>query len=318
MQHVASRVVGRGLFVIVLVFAGAWGEGQSARGQYDALSRQEVERRCNIQVLSTETIEQAMRAQAQKGYDIAAGPNQGRFIAAVLLALADRERRQGNGNQPFLIRQKELFPAYLRATGKSPEELPPGYLKGKEVGIAMSVAYQTDQIIEEVEDGPSPEQALSVRATWPEINDLPSSYVYEDTTSDPNVRVRRERPTTYRILEYADLVVYDEMKGISVEPTSGALGALFSAIGMAEVEETRFVVAEDQTQVTFTRVRKLFSVGSLATVTRYGRARKGLPEDRPELERFEAVLEQDLDVAYTGPPLPLCPAEPGWIGTPDA
>jgi hypothetical protein len=84
------------------------------------------------------------------------------------------------------------------------------------------------------------------------------------------------------------------------------------------VEETRYVVAEDQTQVTFTRVRKLFSVGSLATVTSDGRARKGLPEDRPELERFEAVLEQDLDVTYTGPPLPVCPAEPGWTGTPDA
>lgn len=311
-------MAGRGLFVILLVFVGALGGGQAVRGQYDALSRQELERRCNIQVLSTEAIERAMREQAQKGYDIAAGPNQGRFIAAILFALADRERTQGDENRPFLIRQKELFPAYLRATGKSPEEVPPGYLRGKEVGIAMSVAYQTDQIVGEVKEGPVPEQALSVRATWPESDGLPSSYVYEDTTSDPNVRVRRERPTTYRILKYADLVVYDEMKGISVRPTSGALGALFSAIGMAEVDETRFVVSEDQTQVTLTRVHKLFSVGSLATVTRDGRARKGLPEDRPELERYEAVLKQDLEVTYTGPPLHVCPAEPGWPGTPDA
>jgi hypothetical protein len=317
MQQAASQAIVRGSFALFLILAGVLGRPELARGQYNDLSLQQVERRCGIQVLSSDAIEQAMRAQARHGYDITASPNQGRFIAAILFALAERQRKQEDETRPFLIRQEELFPAYLRATGTSPEEVPPGYRKGRKVGIAMSVAYRTDQVIDQVEEGPVPQQALSVRATWPDTGDFPSGYVYEDTTSDPEVRIRRGRPTTYRLLKYPDFVVYDEMRGISVEPTSGALGTLFDAIGMAEVEETRYVVAEDETQVTFTRVHKLFSMDSFATVTSAGRARRGIPEDRPGLKRFESVLGQDLEVTYAGSPPPVCPDEPEWAGRAD-
>ncbi len=310
MQQAASRAIAQGLSAVLLLLAGTLGGVAPAWGQYNDLSRHQVERRCGIQVLSSEAIGRAMRAQARRGYDIAASPNQGRFIAAILFALAERQQKQDSETQSFLIRQEELFPAYLRATGQSPEKVPPGYRRGRDVGIAMSVAYRMDQVVDKVEEGPSPQQALSVRATWPHADDLPSSYVYEDTTSDPEVRIRRERPTTYRLLKYPDFVAYDEIRGISVEPTSGALGALFDAIGMAEVEETRFAVAEDETQVTYTRVHKLFSVDSFAIVTSAGRARRGIPEDRPQLKQFESVLSQDLEVTYTGPPPPVCPAEP--------
>jgi len=316
MQNAASQAIIRDLLILFFL-VGTLGWAAPAWGQFNGESRQAVERRCGVQVLSSDAIERAMRAQARQGYDIAASPNQGRFIAAILFALAERQQKRDDESRPFLIRQKELFGAYLHATGLSAEEVPPGYRKGRDVGIAMSVAYRTNQVIEEVEEGPVPQQALSIRATWPDSGDLPSSYVYEDTTSDPEVRIRRERPTTYRLLKYPDFVAYDDMKGISVEPTSGALGALFDAIGMAEVEETRFAVTEDQTQVTFTRVNKLFTVGSFATVTSAGRASKGIPEDRPELKRFEAVLEQDLAVKYTGPPPPLCPAESNRISKAD-
>lgn len=317
MQQAASQAIARGVFIVLVILVGALGGVESARGQYNALSRQQVERRCGIQVLSSEAIEQAMRAQAGQGYDIAASPNQGRFIAAMLFALAERQDEQEGETRPFLIRQEELFPAYLRVTGQSPAEIPPGYRKGRDVGIAMSVAYRPDQVVAAVENGPFPQQALSVRATWPDARDLPSSYVYEDTTSDPEVRIQRERPTTYRLLKYPDFVVYDEMNGISVEPTSGALGVLFEAIGMAEVEETRYAVAEDQTQVTYTRVNKLFSMNSFATVTSDGRAHRGIPEDRPDLKQFEPVLGQELEVTYTGPPPPVCPAAPEWTSRAD-
>ncbi|WP_158705139.1 hypothetical protein, partial [Salinibacter altiplanensis] len=300
MQKVPSQVIAQGLAAL-LALVGTLGGATPAWGQYEGRDRKDVERRCGIPVLSSHAIERAMRAQARKDYDIAASPNQGRFIAGVLFALAKRQRKQGGEGRSFLVRQEELFRAYLRATGLSPEDVPPGYRKGKNVGIAMSVAYGTDRVIDHVEGGPVPQQALSIRATWPETETLPSSYVYEDTTSDPEVRIRRERPTLYRLLKYPGFTVYDEMSGISVEPTTGALGALFDAIGMAEVEETRFAVAEDETQIAHTRVRKLFSVGSFATVTSPGRARKGIPDDRPRLEHLRAVLEQDLEVTYAGP-----------------
>lgn len=298
--------------VLLVVLVGALAGLSPARGQSHPLSARQLERQCEVEVLSSSTIEQAIRAEAQRGYDIAATPNQGRFTAGMLFALAERQRNRGSDDTPFLIRHEELFPAFLRVTGLPPSEVPPTYRKANEVGLVMIVEYRTSRVIEQVEDGPVPRQALAVRATWPAPDDRPPSYTYADTTSDPDVRVRRQRNTTYRLLEYADLVVYDETEGIAAQPTSGALGALFDAIGMVEIEETRFVVADDGTQGTRTQVDLLVPLETLATVTPEGRAHRGLAEDHPQLQRLKEVLNRDLEITYAGPPPSACPAAPDW------
>jgi len=294
--------------LLVLLVVGIGGPGAS-RAQYRVIGAERLEARCGVHVVPSDTLEAIVRTTAQQDYDITAAPNQGRFVAELLFAVAEQRRARSPDGPPFLIRQKELFPALRRATGLPPEQMPPSAREANRVGLTMAIDYRTDRIINRAETDPKPTQVLSVRATWPDAAGLPDSYTYKDTASVPDVRVEHRRPMTYRLLDYGTVVAYDEMEGVSVEPTSGALGALFSVIGMSDLLESRYAVAEDGTQVTFARVKKLFSMDALATVRPNGRAQRGLPEDRPDLVSLQERVEQELEVTYATPPPPVCPNE---------
>lgn len=277
--------------------------------------------RCERQVVPGDVLEEAIRARQE--YDITATPNQGRFLAELLLDLADRYRERRPDGPPLLIRQGAFFPAYLRVTGLTAAEAPPGFRKAYRHRQRMVVEYRRDRVLGRVRAGPEPRQALSVRAAWPDTGALPASYAYEDTASSPNVRVRQERNVTYRLLEYVAVVVYDRMEGVSGRPTSGALGALFDVLGMVEIRESRFVPAGGGAQLTYSRIRAVAPVETVATVTADGQARRGIPEDRPGLRRLRSVLERDLAVEYRGAPPPACSGEetrlvPGQADSPPA
>jgi len=289
-----------GLLVLVILV-----RPDVAQGQFGEGSRQTLENRCAVQVVSSDTIEAAIRNQVRQGYDITAAPNQGRLVAGVLLDLAEQRQSRRPAGPPLLIRQAELFPAFLRVTGLTPEEVPPSLRQAKTFDVALVVEYREGRVVDEVEGGPTPSQALSVRATWPE--DRPSSYTYEDTASVPHVRIQHQRHTTYRLLGYKDMIAYDEMGGVAIQPTSGALGTLFSMIGMAELKKTRHALAEDGTQVTLAWVDKLFTTKAVATVDPEGRARRGLPEDRPRLVKLKDRIEQELTIQYVSDPPSICP-----------
>jgi len=295
------------VFAVLFVFAPTFGAVTQVRAQFGSQDIQRVERTCDVQVIRSDELEQALQAEARKGYDITAAPNQGRLIAGVLLRLAQERRSRRPDGPPFLIRQHELFPAFLRVTGLAVEEVPPSARDGRRYGVAFVVEYRADRVIRAIEAGPEPNQALAVRATWPE--ERSSSYAYEDTASVPTVRVRHHQQMTYRLLEYDDLVVYDKMKGVAVQPTSGALGALFSVLGMADIKQTRHVIADDGTQVTLARVDKMLTTEALATVDTSGRAQRGLPEDRPKLEPLKERIERHLSVQYGVDPPSVCPNE---------
>lgn len=287
----------------LLVLSGPVDLPAPARGPEGAARTESGERGCERQLVSERVIEEAIRGR--RGYDITATPNQGRFLAELLLDLADRYRKRRPSGAPLLIRQQEFFPAFMRVTGLSAEEAPPGFRKAYRYRQRMVVEYRSDRVVEGVRQGPEPRQALSVRAAWPDTGSLPSSYAYEDTVSDPDVRVRQERNVTYRLLEYVAVVVYDRMEEVSGRPTSGALGALFDVLGMAEIRQSRFVPAGQGAQVTYSRVRTVAPVETFATVTADGRARRGLPEDR-RFHRLRSMLERDLAVEYAEEPPPAC------------
>lgn len=251
-------------------------------------------------------IEDAIRAR--RGYDVTATPNGGRFLAELLLDLARRRQDRRPDGRPFVVRHDDFFPAYLRVTGLTAEEAPPAFRKAHEFGQRLVVEHREDRVIEAVEEGPDPRQALSVRATWPDTRDAASSFTYEDTVSRPNVRVRNERVVTYRLLEYVGFVMYDEMDGVSGRPTTGLLGALFDVIGMAHIEQSRFAVAGDGTQVTLTRVRKVVPTETVATVDPDGNARRGIPDGRPDLDRLLDLLDRNVEGEYAGPPPAACPS----------
>lgn len=259
---------------------------------------------CDLQLVPAEVVESAIRTTG--GYDIAAAPNQGRFLAELLLELARRFRDRAPEGPPFVLRQEEFFPAFLRVTGLSPAEAPPAFRKAHRYGQRMFVEYVRERVLERMLAGPEPRQALAVRAAWPDTGALPASYAYRDTASDPDIRVRHERDVTYRLLEFVGIVAYDRMEGVSGRPTSGALGALFDVVGMAEIEESRFVPAGNDAQVTFTRVRKVVPLEAVATITADGRARRGLPRHDPRFERLREIVTRELDAEYAGAPPPAC------------
>lgn len=266
-----------------------------------------MERRCGVQLVSAEELDAAVRDRS--GYDITATPNQGRFLAELLLDLARRHRKRRPAGPPLLIRYDEFFPAYLRATGLSGDAAPPGFREAHRVGQKVVVEYRKNRVVEGVEEGPDPRQALAVRATWPDTGRLPSSFTFRDTASHPEVRVRHRRTLTYRLLELDSVVAYDRVRGVAGRPVSGLLGILFDLVGMAPIRHSRFAVADDGTQVTLTRVGTRSSLESVATVTPEGRARRGIPDGRPELERLREVVERDVEVEYAAPPPPACPGE---------
>jgi len=270
-----------------------------------AESAAEVERRCRVRVVEGPEIEEVIRGL--EGYDVTAAPNEGRFMADLLFRLVERHRTRGADDRPLRIRQEEFFSAFLRATELTSEEAPAAFRMSRRFGQTIVVEHRRDRVINEVEAGPEPRRALAVRVEWPDTGDVPDRYTYEDTLSDPHLRLRHEREITYRLLDYDSLVVYDAMEGISGRPTSGALGALFAVLGMTGFLESRYAVADDGTQLTYTRVKKLFTFDAVATVSPEGRAERGVPDDRPDLEALRPRVEADLEVRYAREPPPVCP-----------
>lgn len=315
-----ARPPGRGrrappLSLLLPLLGGAWLPTTAGAPvpQEAAREIEELERRCGVRVVPSGEIEAAIRSR--RGYDLTAAPNQGRFVAELLLDLAERHRARRPDGPPLLIRQEEFFPAFLRATGLRAEEAPPAFRAARRVGQTMVVEHRRDRVLERVVKGPEPRRALSVRATWPDRDGLPSSYTYDDTLADPRLRVRHDRDVSFRLLEFAAVVAYDQVEGVSGRPTSGPLGLLFELLGMASLQESRFVVAGDR-QVVFTRVRKLLPRAAVATVSPEGRARIGIPRELPGHRRLRTMVEAGFEVQYAAPPPPLCPraAETGVPG----
>jgi hypothetical protein len=53
--------------------------------------------------------------------------------------------------------------------------------------------------------GPNPLLAANVRIYWEKAPGKPEQYSYDDTLSDPNLRVTQGRVITYRLVDYGDL-----------------------------------------------------------------------------------------------------------------
>ena len=147
----------------------------------------------------------------------------------------------------------------------------------------MVVDYRRERVIGG-EIGPQLELAMNVCIWWPEARGRPGKYSYEDLLSKPRLRVTNERVISYRLMDFGDMTVFDDIKGLRGRPTSGVLGFLFQLIGEGRVVENRMAISGDGLQVARARARKaLFEVVSTVTVYPDGRAEKDLSPARPDL-----------------------------------
>lgn len=94
----------------------------------------------------------------------------------------------------------------------------------------MVVDYRRENVVGG-DAGPRPELALNVCIWWPEDSGRPGKYSYEDLLSKPHLKVTNERVLSYRLMDFGDTTVFDDIKGLRGRPTSGVLGLLFQLIG---------------------------------------------------------------------------------------
>ena len=251
----------------------------------------------SIERVSTQDILQAM--QSQSGYDPTMSTNVARFQAEVLLSLAGKAVENDSAGTALFIGHKEWFDAYLVLTGLTKSTAP----------VYARLAYQHKQdllldfgetrVIKKIEEGHVPFMAINVIVGWPHTPELPSKYTFEDTLSTPNLKVTNHREITYRLLDFGDVIVYDEIKGLSGRPTSGLLAVLFKIIGEGRVVQSRIAITPDGLQINRARAEKgFFGVSATVTVQPNGITKKGLPQDRPELQAFETLLKRPLKIKY--------------------
>jgi hypothetical protein len=247
--------------------------------------------------VSQAEILEAMRAS--RGFDPTATTNGARFQAEVILRLARQARARDPQGPPLFLGHEEWFAAFLARTGLSAEKAPAFVRLPHEFGQDMDVDYRADRVFREVTEGPRPELALNVRIWWPLSRDRPSHYSYDDTLSTPQLRVTNSRLITYRLLDFGDLVAFQEIEGLLGRPTSGVLGLLFKVIGEGRVEENRMAIASDGLQIARARARKaFFEVATTVTVYPDGRTEKDLPPGRRDLLEIEAKLKRPWKASY--------------------
>ena len=232
------------------------------------------------------------------GYDLLATANGGRLQAEVLLDLARVAQEKRPDGPPLLIGHDEWFRALTQVAGVPAERAPIYTRLAWQNKQDVVVEYRPSRVIREVMKSPAPRLAVDVTISWPAAPGAPSEYSYEDTQSTPHLKVTDKRVITYHLLDYGDMVVLDQIEGLTGRPTSGALGVLFSVLGEGRIVEYRMVVMPDGLQVSRGRARKaFFEVATALTVRPDGRTEKGVP-DEPRFRDIEARLSAPLEIRY--------------------
>ncbi len=251
---------------------------------------------CSVRRVPRDELEHAMSLHGD--YDILATTNRGRFTSELLLRLARQARERDPDGRPLYINPEDWFFAYIKVAGVSMMDAPKPALLGLEHAQRVLVDYRPERVVSKVPEGPQPNLAVNVRAWWPEGPGSPSSFSFTDTTATPTVKATSHREITYRLLEFDDMIVLDEMEGLSGRPVSGLLGALFSIIGEGSVEHSRIAVSDDGLQIVRGRVKKIFSLTTTVTIEPDGHGEKGIPPGRPDLVAIEEKLKSPLKIEY--------------------
>ena len=240
----------------------------------------------------------AMSAERQRGYALTTTSNAVRFQAGVLRTLALRAQAEDPSKARLLIDPHDNARAYMAATGLRAEELPHFVRLPWRHGQYVLVDYEARRVIARAEHA-RPPLAISVVAWWPDAAGVAQRYAYVDTLARPTLRVTNDRVVTYRVLYFDDMVVYDEVDGISGRPLTGVLGLLFDVIGDGRVFQSRSAMSRDGLQVTRSVVKKGFiTLTAIATVYPSGVIEKDIPPNRDDMDAIEKRLGRALGIEY--------------------
>jgi hypothetical protein len=246
--------------------------------------------------VTREEIVQAMSAHGK--YSLTATTTSMRFGAEALLAIAQRRQQEDPGHTRFLIDQSDWFSAHRETAGVTYAEMSAAARAGLEHHQDAVVEYGP-QVLAEVLEGGRPLMSLDVTIFWPDSAGAPSGFSYKDTLSVPKVDVYDDRVIHFKLLQYEDMLLFDEVTGISVKP-HGFLSAVFAVLGKPDLKQTRLAVSADQWQVVRGRVNVFAGISKTgtATIEPDGRGHEHIPSDRADLTALKTRLEQPIKLKY--------------------
>ncbi|MCC6318442.1 MAG: hypothetical protein IT361_12215 [Gemmatimonadaceae bacterium] len=247
----------------------------------------------------------AMREEHRLGYNLRATANGARLQAGVLLRLAHAAHARDSLGVPFLVTFDDYEAAFREVTGVSDDSLPVFIRIATRYRESLLVEHRMSHVLERIIEGRQPLLALRVRGGWADASQ--KSYSYEDNSGSPHLRVRHDRDTRYTIVDYGNMVLHDQIRGIGGRATSGVLGLMFDLLGDARATQSRFAFADSGVQVARVSAKKgPFSVTQTVTVLTSGVAEKGTPRGRDDLKAIARTLERErVSLAYVADaPLP--------------
>jgi hypothetical protein len=250
------------------------------------------------QALKLQRQEVAAAMRLQTGYERTATTNGPRFKAGIMLQLAQwAQEREANGAL-LLIDHEDMFRAYLETAGVTEDRAPAFIRLPHQHRQDFLLDSRKDRVIKAVMKGPTPDLALNIKEFWPDTPDLPSKYSYADPLSKPSLSMTTQRVVTYRLLKMADMIVLDEIRGLSGRPTSGALGLALRLLGDADASRSRSIILPSGIVVAPAEVKKGFRVARNMTMYPDGRTEEGLANTLPDVARLKARLEQPIEIQY--------------------
>ncbi|MCG8606884.1 hypothetical protein MJD09_18095 [bacterium] len=197
------------------------------------------------------------------------------------------------------ITHEDWFSAFLQTT-KLTEETAPCFARlAYNHRQDLLIDVMQSHVIKSVKKGRTPRVAVTVTATWPLEAGLPQKYTFEDTLSKPKLKVTNHHRISDRLLDYGDMIVYNQVQGLTGRPKSGLLAVLFRLIGEGHIRQSRFVIASDGLLINWVHVKKgPFSLKTTVTVHPNGTMTKGLSEGRPDLISLERKLHRPIEIEY--------------------
>ncbi len=249
--------------------------------------------------VSRQEILEAMRTHG--AYSLTSTTTSMRFGAEALLAIVRRRQRESPGSTQFLIGQSDWFAAHLETAGVTYAEMSEAARAGFEHHQDALIDYGP-QVVQQVLEGPAPLMALDVTIFWPDSEGAASEFSYKDTLSVPRMDVYDSRVIRFKLLEYDDMLVFDQVTGISVRPV-GFFSAVFAVLGKPDLKQSRLAVSADQWQVVRGQVKVFpgFSKTGTATIEPGGRGHEGVPRDRADLRALAERMRRPVRVRYGEP-----------------
>ncbi|MDT8438928.1 MAG: hypothetical protein RQ729_07975 [Wenzhouxiangellaceae bacterium] len=253
---------------------------------------------CERAPLPASLLQAVIEPIVESGYATGTTTNQARFVADFLFALAEHPAVGAQG--PFWINPADFLVAWQAATDTPDDAIPAAIANVRAFDQRFYVAPLTERLADD-QGSIRVRRALAVRVAW---SGGPERYEYIDRMSDPHVRMRHQREIDYLLLETDHFIAYEHVRGVAGQPITGALGALFGILGMAQIESTRLAIDDYGTQVNRTQVRKLFEFETVTTIAADGQAQRGLPSGRADLAELADQMATDWTPAPVTPPGP--------------